>query len=188
MSRDGETHARTVTIGVMGAGDGARARDLEQAAALGAAIAERGWILLTGGRNAGVMAAASRAARQAGGLTVGVLPGSNTTGASADVAVPIVTGMGHARNAINVLSADAVVVLAQGAGAGTWSEAMLAVKSQRPLCILTDRDEVRALFATLSGKVFLTGDIDRCLVWLQTTVHQALAGAHLWPIRLEQRT
>lgn len=61
----------------MGAGDRATPQDLEIAYALGQKIAEQGWILLTGGRAVGVMDAASRGAKQANGLTIGILPGSS---------------------------------------------------------------------------------------------------------------
>ena len=62
---------RKVIIGVMGPGDRATAVDLENAYQLGKLIAKEGWALLTGGRKAGVMDAASKGAKAAGGLTIG---------------------------------------------------------------------------------------------------------------------
>src|SRR4029434_6246118 len=59
-----------VIVGVMGPGEGATARDREDAYQLGRAIAQEGWSLVTGGRNEGVMDSASRAAKEAGGLTI----------------------------------------------------------------------------------------------------------------------
>ncbi|MEL6500189.1 MAG: cytochrome, partial [Cyanobacteria bacterium J06623_1] len=68
-----------IIIGVMGAGDRATSEDLKSAYLLGQAIAENNWVLLTGGRNVGVMDAASRGAKASDGLIVGILPGSNKT-------------------------------------------------------------------------------------------------------------
>jgi uncharacterized protein (TIGR00725 family) len=73
-STDLKRVARRVIIGVMGAGENARAIDIRNAFALGSAIANEGWVVLTGGRNRGVMDAANRGAKAAGGLTVGILP------------------------------------------------------------------------------------------------------------------
>lgn len=116
---------RTV-IGVMG---GAVASDavLADAARIGELVADHGWVLLTGGRDAGIMAAASRAASALGGLVVGILPGDTLQGASPHLDIAIPTGMGDARNAINVLASSVVVALP--GGAGTISEVALALKS-----------------------------------------------------------
>src|SRR6185312_10507348 len=103
--------SRRCVIGVMGAGDGARAADVELAHELGAAIAREGWVLLSGGRNSGIMDAVNRGAKGAGGV-------------SDAVEVAIVTGLGSARNYVNVLSSDGVVSCGRG-GAGTASEIAL---------------------------------------------------------------
>lgn len=123
---------RTV-IGVMG---GAIVDDdvLRLAHRIGSLIAEKDWVLLTGGRNAGVMAAASRGAAEAGGLVVGILPGESAAGAAPHVDIAIPTGMGDARNAINVLASH-VVVTCRG-GAGTISEIALALKAGRTVVTL----------------------------------------------------
>ncbi|MBW1988687.1 MAG: TIGR00725 family protein [Deltaproteobacteria bacterium] len=122
-----------VVIGVMGGGEGSP-RVLEAAETLGRLIAENGWVLLNGGRPAGVMEASARGASRAGGLVVGILPGGPEEGASRWVDVPVYTCMGAARNAVNVLSSDVVVAMA--GGAGTLSEIALAVKLRRPLVLL----------------------------------------------------
>ncbi|MDZ7660683.1 TIGR00725 family protein [Fodinibius sp.] len=121
-------------IGVMGPGNGATQTDLDNAYTLGKLVAEQNWTLLTGGRNVGVMNAASKGASEAGGLVIGILPSENKEGISQFVDIPICTGMGSARNNINVLSSDAVV--ACGSGAGTTSEIMLALKTGKPLVLL----------------------------------------------------
>ena len=120
-------------IGVMGGGT-ANAQDTKAAYRLGNLIAEQGWILLNGGRNAGVMAASAKGARENGGLTVGILPDDNPHMASPFIQIPILTGMGNARNCINVLSSHAVV--ACRGGTGTISEVALALKSSRPVILM----------------------------------------------------
>ena len=124
---------RKPVIGVMGGGQvtdevAATAREL------GSLIAGRGWVLLNGGRNAGVMAASARGAKEAGGLVIGILPDYDTRAASPDLDVAVVSGLGDARNAINVLSSD--VVIACPGGAGTLSEVALALKSGKPVIVL----------------------------------------------------
>jgi len=96
----------------------------------GRRIAGAGWALYTGGLG-GVMEAASRGARTAGGRVVGVLPGSTARDANPYVEIPIATGMGHARNVILVQSVDGVVAI--GGGPGTLSEIAIALKVGRPV-------------------------------------------------------
>jgi len=77
------------------------------------------------------MEAACRGARLAGGTTVGILPGTDRSQANPYVDVPIVTGLGEARNALVVRSADAVIAVS--GGYGTLSEIALALKMGRPV-------------------------------------------------------
>ena len=154
--------ARALVIGVMGAGKDADERDLADAAILGRAIAERGWVTLCGGRNAGVMAAVSQAAAAAGGLTVGILPDEHAETETGEVekekqvapgiVLALPTGLGNARNAVNVLASDVVVVLAHELGPGTLSEAALALKSGRELIIVTRDPVTRAFLSPRLGK------------------------------------
>src|SRR5439155_1314047 len=81
--------------------------------------AERGAVLLCGGLG-GVMAAAARGAKQAGGVTVGILPGNDPREANRDIDVALATGMGEMRNALIVRAASAVIAI--GGGWGTLSE------------------------------------------------------------------
>jgi len=129
-------------IGVMGGGS-ASPEAARKALRLGELIAEQGWILLNGGRSAGIMEASAKGARSRGGLTIGILPDDHTGHTSEFIDIPILTGMGNARNAINVLSSRVVVVCP--GGAGTVSEVALALKTMRPV-ILLDFD-VGKLFA-----------------------------------------
>jgi len=139
---------RKIVVGVMGPGDGATALDLQNAYELGRLIAQAGWVLLTGGRDVGVMDAASRGARHAGGLTICILPGSDRAGLSDAVDIAILTDLGNARNNINVLSSD--VVVACGMGLGTLSEIALALKARKPVVLLNPGQASWALFQNLS--------------------------------------
>ncbi len=137
---------RRPIIGVMGAGDAATPGDMALAEELGERIAREGWVLLNGGRREGIMGAASRGAKRVeGSLTIGVLPGSSRQGASADLDVAIVTGMGSARNNINALSCDVIIACGCG-GPGTFSEVALAVKAGTPVVLLGSDPTLVALF------------------------------------------
>ncbi len=127
-------NARRIIIGVMGPGETASVVLCNAAYALGQRIAEQRWVLLTGGRATGVMDAASRGAKVAGGTTIGILPGTTADDASDYVDIPIVTGLRHARNVINVLSCD--LVIACGMGLGTASEVAIALKGEKPVILL----------------------------------------------------
>lgn len=121
-----------VIVGVMGGGK-ASAPDIQAAYELGALIAIQGWILLNGGRNAGIMDASARGARDQGGITVGILPDNSIRRVSEHIQIPIVTGMGDARNNINVLTSN--IVVACPGGAGTISEIALALKNRKQVIL-----------------------------------------------------
>lgn len=141
----------------MGPGELASPSVQDWAYDLGARIAAEGWILLTGGRNTGVMDAASHGAKSAGGLTLGILPHEDLSQVSAAVDIPILTGLGQGRNIINILSSQGVI--ACGLGAGTLSEIAHALKARKPLVLSQiDRDSHR-LLQSLS---------DRPLPWVST--------------------
>lgn len=123
---------RTV-IGVMG-GAVAEGATTADARALGRLIAENGWVLLNGGRDAGVMAASAAGAHEAGGLVIGILPGDDLGGVAPGVDIAIPTGLGDARNVVNVLASHVVVACA--GNAGTVSEVALALKAGRPVVTL----------------------------------------------------
>ena len=78
------------------------------------------------------MEAACRGAREAGGHTIGVLPGADNHDANEYVEFPIVTNLGHARNVLIVLTADAVVAVGHG-GYGTLSEIAMAFVHHKPV-------------------------------------------------------
>ncbi|MCJ7618210.1 MAG: TIGR00725 family protein [Desulfobacterales bacterium] len=124
---------KPLIIGIMGGGNVAH-EDEKIAYRLGSMIAKEGWILLNGGKNAGIMRASANGAFDHGGLTVGILPDDNCDRVSKYIKIPIITGMGNARNCINVLSSN-IVVACQG-GLGTLSEIALALKSCKTVILL----------------------------------------------------
>jgi hypothetical protein len=146
----GRASGRRPVIGIMGPSDAAEPL-LQAARALGRLAAEAGWVVLTGGRPAGVMDAASAGAKSvAGSLTVGILPTGPEGPVSDQVDIAVFTGLGEARNAVNVLSSD-VVVACGGEGAGTASEVALALKSRRPIVLLAPSVAAAEFFGALAG-------------------------------------
>lgn len=144
-----------IIVGVIGPGEGATADATAAAFELGRLIAREGWVLLTGGRSAGVMEAASRGARAGGGLTVGILPSADAACASEFVDIRIVTGMGQARNNINALSSR--LLFACGMGAGTASEIALAFKARKRVIMLcADQASVEFFKSLGRGDAFTT--------------------------------
>jgi uncharacterized protein (TIGR00725 family) len=128
-------------IAVIGAGDApAEVRGL--AFEVGREIAAHGAVLVCGGLG-GVMEAAAQGAREAGGHTIGILPGYNRQSANRYIEFAIATGMGEARNAIVIGSADAVLALA-GEG-GTLAEIGFALKLKRPVVALAAWNEIAGL-------------------------------------------
>lgn len=123
-----------IIVGVMGPGETATPEQNEDAFELGAAIAKQGWILLTGGRAFGVMEASMRGASIHHGLTIGILPGDNAQASSPYAQIRIVTGMGSARNNINVLTSHVIVVC--GMASGTASEVALALRANKRIIFL----------------------------------------------------
>ena len=104
--------------------------EAEAARGIGRALARHGFVVVTGGLG-GVMEAACRGAREAGGTTVGLLPGVDRSAANAYVEVALPTGMGEMRNALVVRCAD--VVIAVAGEHGTLSEIAFALKTGVPV-------------------------------------------------------
>ena len=116
-------------IAVIG-GDNPSQDVLPAAEAVGRELAERGHTLICGGRG-GVMEAACKGAREAGGHTIGIMPGHNSSDANEYVEFPIVTNMGFARNAIIALTADALIAI--DGSYGTLSEIAMALGYGKPV-------------------------------------------------------
>ena len=163
---------RPVIVGVMGGGT-TSAKETEDAYTLGALIAKQGWVLLNGGRNAGVMAASARGARDQGGLTVGILPDSTAKHVSEHIHIPILTGMGNARNCINVLSSD--VVVACPGGLGTLSEIALALKCSKPVVLLNYDEERRFEAFYLDGRLSYVDSPREVIIKIQELILKTTA-------------
>ena len=97
---------------------------------VGVEIAKSNSVLITGGLG-GVMTAASHGARDANGLTVGIIPQDDATMANEFCDIVIPTGMGLARDFINALTADGVIIV--GGGSGTLSEVCAAYMYKKPM-------------------------------------------------------
>ena len=104
---------------------------------IGEMLARLGITVITGGRG-GVMEAACRGAAKAGGTTVGILPSSEMNDANPWCSVVIPTGLGDARNIVNVLAGDFVIAL--GDSAGTLSEVCFAWIHGKPILTVTGCD------------------------------------------------
>jgi uncharacterized protein (TIGR00725 family) len=112
------------------------AAEAQTAEALGRCLAEAGAVVVCGGLT-GVMEAVAKGVRAAGGLTIGILPGTDRTEANAFIDIPLATGMGEMRNALIVRCAGAVVAV--GGGDGTLSEVAMALRIGTPVAGLHDR-------------------------------------------------
>ncbi|BEQ13487.1 TIGR00725 family protein [Desulfoferula mesophila] len=119
-------------ISVIGAGQ-ADQRQKEHAFRVGELLARAGWGVVCGGLS-GVMAEACRGCASAGGLTVGLLPGTERQAANPWVQVILPTGLGQARNALVVLAGQGAIAV--GGGGGTLSEIGHALKAGRPVVSL----------------------------------------------------
>jgi uncharacterized protein (TIGR00725 family) len=107
---------------------------------VGRLIAKRGAALICGGLG-GVMHNVCWGAKEAGGLTIGVLPSAGKEDANPHVDIPIVTGMSWARNVIIVNSADALVAV--GGSHGTLSEIAHALNIGKKVFALKSWEEIQ---------------------------------------------
>lgn len=121
-------------IAVVG-GSTCSAEEAAWATAVGRLLAQGGAVLVCGGLG-GVMAAAARGAKESGGLTIGILPGSDPAAADPNIEIALATGMGEMRNALLVRVAQAVIAI--GGGWGTLSEIALAQRIRTPVVGLHD--------------------------------------------------
>jgi uncharacterized protein (TIGR00725 family) len=111
-------------------------------------IARKRAVLLCGGLR-GSMEAAARGCAEAGGMTIGVLPGEDASAANDYITLPLATGMGEARNAVLVRCADAVIAI--GGEWGTLSEIAFARKIGRPVILLESKIAVNLNLPTATS-------------------------------------
>jgi len=116
-------------IAVIGGGQPSP-QEAQLAEEVGRELAKQGVILVCGGLS-GVMESACKGAQSEGGVTIGILPGGSRQTANPYVQIPIVTGIGYARNVAVVKSAQAVIAI--GGSYGTLSEIGHALQSGIPV-------------------------------------------------------
>lgn len=118
---------RRMLIGVIGASHcGPETAKLAQE--VGREIGKRGAVLICGGLG-GVMEFASKGAKEAGGFTIGILPGASRKEANGYIDFPIVTGLGHARNVLIAHSSDSLIAIS--GEHGTLSEIAIGLKLKK---------------------------------------------------------
>ena len=110
----------------------------------GSEVAKSGAVLITGGLD-GVMKAASRGAKDAGGLTVGIIPQSDPSFANEYCDIVIPSGMGLARDFLNALSGDGVIII--GGGSGTLSETCAAYMHKKPIVAIKNSGGIAEKYA-----------------------------------------
>lgn len=136
-------------IAVVGPGDDAAADAIRDAEAVGRLLAEHGWITLCGGRAVGVMAGVARGASSAGGVALGLLPGTDRSDAAPELTAALPTGLGEARDAVLVTAAEAVICC--GLSRGTTAELALALRAGKPTALVRPTREAAAFFQTLAA-------------------------------------
>lgn len=149
-------------IAVIGSAEKISSEVEHMAEEVGRGIALRGAVLISGGRG-GVMEASCRGAKKEKGLVVGILPRTRDQ-ANRFVDVAIVTGMGDARNVLNVNSADAVISIC--GGSGTLSEIGLALKAGKKVVALKSSGGVSSMLAgkSIDGKTVIdAGSVEEAL-------------------------
>jgi uncharacterized protein (TIGR00725 family) len=120
-------------IAVAGAGGSISPQLAKQAESVGRLLAEHGCAVVCGGLG-GVMEAVARGASEAGGVTLGILPGVSGSDANRWIQLTVATGAGDARNVAVAASGEALIAV--GGGWGTASEVALARKLGRPVVVL----------------------------------------------------
>jgi uncharacterized protein (TIGR00725 family) len=124
--------ARSLLIAVCGASKATEA-ETRDAEAVGRLLAQRGAVVICGGLG-GVMAAVARGAGEAGGVSIGLLPGSDRGDAAPDLTFALPTGLGEVRNALIARCSEAMIAI--GGGYGTLSEVGLALRLGRRVAAL----------------------------------------------------
>jgi uncharacterized protein (TIGR00725 family) len=151
-----------VQIGVVGPGDGATADDVATAHRVGLLLGRAGATVVCGGLG-GVMAAACAGAREAGGLTVGLLPGDDPRAGNAHLTVAIPTGIGEMRNVLVLRAARALIGI--GGSFGTLSELAHANRAGRPVTVIRPPEVRFAGDAAPTPLGHAAADADEAVAW-----------------------
>lgn len=149
-------------VGVMGPNN-ATESDLKNAFEIGKYLAEKGYVVLTGGVNLGVQNEALKGAKNANGLTVGILPFLDKERFSDYVDIPIISNMMSGRNYLNVLTSN--LIIACGSDVGTVSEIALSLvnENKKKVVIVGANKETNNLFKKLrETEVYIAKDYKEC--------------------------
>lgn len=138
------------TVGVMGPSGKLSPKELTLAFQIGSVVARKGYVLITGGLG-GIMEAASKGAKEAGGLVIGICPVANKELANQYVDVAVMTGMGGGRNYMNILSSDVVVAFGSNTSGGTLSEIAFSLQSNTPLMVVNSPPQMQAFLASFDA-------------------------------------
>jgi len=129
---------------VVGNNENGSTPELEKVAyETGLEIAKSGSVLITGGLG-GVMRAACHGAKDADGLTVGIIPQNDPSFANEYCDIVIPSGIGLARDFLNALSADGVIII--GGGSGTLSETCAAYMHKKPIVAIKNTGGIADMF------------------------------------------
>jgi hypothetical protein len=126
---------RKPLIAVVGHGMHAKEIHSKTAEELGREIAKKDWIVICGGRKEGIMEAVAKGVKKEGGISIGILPMADNSDTSEYINIPILTGMGFARNQIIAFSCDAMIIV--GGGVGTLTEMAYAYRYSKPIVVIT---------------------------------------------------
>ena len=137
-----------IVVGVIGSGDDTVALS-EAAKEVGALVAKAGYTLINGGLG-GVMEASALGAKEAGGLTIGILPGADKAEANPYIDIAIPSGMGDMRNALIVRSSTGLIAV--GGALGTLSEIAFALKAGKPVVSIGSWDVSEKIIKAGSAK------------------------------------
>jgi hypothetical protein len=120
------------------------------------------------------MEAAARGASEEKGLVVGILPGTDKSEAAPSLTIALPTGLGEARNAVLVGSADAVI--ACGINPGTASEIALSLKARKPVALIRPTSETAEFFSSLTGgdAVYVATDAGDAIRWIAMAIGDTL--------------
>jgi len=147
-----------IYVGIIGAGS-CDPETFKLAEEVGYKIGEAGWFLVCGGLG-GVMEAASKGCVEAGGITIGILPGRSRSDANPYIKVAIPTGLGEGRNILVVRASDILVAIS--GGYGTLSEIGFALKTGKPVLGLNTWEGIKGIHY-LSATKELVEDILKIL-------------------------
>lgn len=150
-------------IGIMGPND-ALEKNLKDAFEIGKYVAEKGYVVLTGGLNVGIQNEGLKGAKSSNGLTIGIMPFNEPDKFSEYVDIPIITNMRSGRNYINALSSN--LVIACGVDQGTISEISLSLvnTAKKQVIIVGAIDEANELFKVIDPEnVYIAKDYKECI-------------------------